>query len=164
MPPKTLNYRLQQTAGAGRLARNRGSSGPPPLISFPFWRASDRVRVIDESNRTPRNNDHCLARDAAQQRSSDRCQPADHARMVDRASPSFFPYTSRDSWSANARRVIRSPRLIASVYWRKCLSWRLRRMWNHLPGRCLKRCRCPQRQRQMPSISRSQPSTVSSIS
>lgn len=29
MPPKTLNYRLQQTAGAGRLARNRGSSGPP---------------------------------------------------------------------------------------------------------------------------------------
>ena len=90
MPPKTLNYRLQQTAGAGRLARNRGSSGPPPLISFPFWRASDRVRVIDEFNRIPRNNDHWLARDAAQQRSSDRCQPADHARMADRASPSFF--------------------------------------------------------------------------
>lgn len=30
MPPKTLNYLLQQPTGAGRLARNRGSSGPPP--------------------------------------------------------------------------------------------------------------------------------------
>jgi len=51
--------------------------------------------VIDESNRLPRNNDHRLPRDAAQQHSTDRCQPADHARMVDRASPSFSVYVSR---------------------------------------------------------------------
>ena len=33
MPPKTLNYLLQQTAGAGRLIKGQCSSGPPPLLS-----------------------------------------------------------------------------------------------------------------------------------
>jgi len=55
-----------------------------------------------------------------------------------RAIAIVFPYTSRDSWSANARRVIRSPRLIACVYEPKC--------------------RCPQRQPPTPCISPTLPS------